>query len=398
MVTTRAQARALSGSSANTASQPIYYESEDDSGFESANEDGDDEYRPRAASRRSRSALTDQSEDENEDEIDEDEIDEDEIDEDEIDEDEIDEDEIDEDEIDEDEMIMVQIPGQNATESRSLLQATNGDFSPSSSDQETTIQSIEPPDDVQATAQEGTYHQEDIPHDVVPKNRQSNSLTFFEEQCESGPPSFKDLVQLEFFQTFPHDPAATLCKKHFLQLAEVWFQRRQGHTEKTIYQLSQKYPYSRVESLLNYTRDWSILQQVIWDEPWRQMPHEAFMKFLREQLHWAEIELRERRFRAIVKTGKRPRCTLENCGVLCCVHCLAEKNNGGDLYEWVKEARAEGRHGEWQDEDNAAVGEWKRRGIEEEGERIDIRPEYVSVGGLHFIVDVCNGKTMIRFQ
>ncbi|KAL7912197.1 hypothetical protein GGI35DRAFT_444650 [Trichoderma velutinum] len=232
----------------------------------------------------------------------------------------------------------------------------------------------------------------------MPQYRSSNQQTFFEERHESGPPSYKDLLWLEFYQTFPHDPAAILCKHHFLQLAERWFRRRQGHTEQTFYNLSQKFPYGRMENLLDYMRDQYILEQFIWDEKWRQMPHEEFMEILRVQLIHAEDELRERRHRAIAMTGKRPRCTLEGCGMLSCGYCLAWKNDGGDLYELVREARAKDVHGEWQEEDNAALKEYERSGVEEEGERVDIRPEYVSVGGLHFIADVCNGETMIRFQ
>lgn len=370
MVTTRAQARAESGNGAGTDSRPRYYESGEDPGFESEEEDGDDEYRPQTGSGRLRSTLTDRTEDD----------------------------------VDEDEMMLVQIPdsaqvsGQNATLLNPWLSDDTRDFLSSSSSPSPTLftpsssssdQSVEQPDDARTTATHGA---------ITSRYRPSNQPTFFEQQHESGPPSYRDLLQLEFYQTFPHDPAATLCKNHFLQLAERWFQRRQGQTEQTIYNISQKFPYGRVEKFFDYMRDRDILKQVIWDRKWRKMRPDDFMDDLSIGLRYAEIELLRRRRTAIVRTGKRPRCNLESCGKLSCGYCLSRKNRGGDLYELVREARAKEPHGEWREEDLAAFEEYKRMGVEEEGERVDVQPEYVSVGELHFIVDVCNGETMVRFQ
>ncbi|PKK50115.1 hypothetical protein CI102_7335 [Trichoderma harzianum] len=347
MVTTRAQARAESGNDADTDSRPRYYESEEDAGFEAEEEDGDD--------------------------------------------------------ADEDEMMLVQMPdlaevsGQNATLPNPWLSIDTRDFLSSSSSPSPSLftpsslsdQSVEQPDDAHTRAIHGA---------ITPPYRPSNQPTFFEEQHELGPPSYRELLQLEFYQTFPHDPAATLCKQHFLQLAERWFQRRQGQTEQTFHNIKEKFPYGGVEKFFDYMRDRDILKQVIWDEKWRQMRPDDFMDDLRIGLRYAEIELLRRRRTAIVRTGKRPRCSLESCGKLSCGYCLARKNYGGDLYELVREARARDVHGEWREEDFTAFEEYKRREMEEEGERADVQPEYVSVGELHFIVDVCNGETMIRFQ
>lgn len=367
MVTTRAQARAESGNDADTDSRPRYYESEDDSCFELEEEDGDDEYRPQTASRRLRSTFTGRSENGGD--------------------------------IDEDEMMLVPVPnsaqvsGQNVTLPNPWLSIHTRDFFSSSSSPSPSLfpplsssnQSVEQLDDAPAIA---------IHEVIIPRYRP----TFFEQQHEAGPPSYKDLLRLEFYQTFPHDPAATLCKQHFLQIAKRWFRRRQGQTEQTFHNISKKFPHGRVENLFDYMRDRDILKQLIWDEKWRQMPHREFMENLRLGLRNAEIEHRERRHAAIARTGKRPRCSLESCGKLSCGYCLARKNDIGDLYELVREARAEETHGEWQGEDLFAFEEFERRGLEEEGERVDVQPVYVNVGGLYFIVDVCNGETMVRFQ
>ncbi|KAL6695051.1 hypothetical protein J3F84DRAFT_399908 [Trichoderma pleuroticola] len=322
MVTTRAQARAESGNGADTDSRARYYESEEDA---DRSEDGDD--------------------------------------------------------ADEDEMMLVRMPdsaqgsGQNITLPDSWLSANTRDFLSSSSppslffpsSSSSSDQSIEPPDDAHTTP---------IHEAIIPRYQP----TFFEQQHESGPPSYEDLLRLEFYQTFPHDPAATLCKHHFLQLAERWFRRRQGQTEQTFHNISQKFPHGRVENLFDYMRDRDILKQLIWDEKWRQMPHEEFMENLRTWLRYAEIAHRRRRHAAIVRTGKRPRCSLESCGKLSCGYCLARKNDGGDLYGLVRGARAKELHGDWREEDNAAFEEYEGRGLEEEGERADVQPVYMATG------------------
>ncbi|KAL6825976.1 hypothetical protein J3E69DRAFT_366531 [Trichoderma sp. SZMC 28015] len=370
MVTTRAQARAESGNDADTDSRPRYYESDDGADFESEEEDGDNEYRPQTDSRHLRSTFTDRFEDGD----------------------------------DEDEMMLVQIPdsaqvsGQNVTLPNPWLSVDTRDSLPSYSSPPPSLfipsssssdQSVEQPDDAHTTAIHGA---------ITPRYRPSNQPTFFEEQHDLGPPSYRELLQLEFYQTFPHDPAATLCKQHFLQLAERWFQRRQGQTEQTFHNIKEKFPYGGVEKFFDYMRDRDILKQVIWNEKWRQTPPKEFMETLRLGLRYAETRQARQRRKAIVRTGKRPRCSLESCGKLSCGYCLARKNRGGDLYELVREVRAKELHGEWREEDLAAFEEYKRRGVEEEGERIDVQAEYVSVGELHFIVDVCNGETMVRFQ
>lgn len=347
MVTTRAQARAESGNGADTDSRPRYYESEDDSNFEAEEEDSND--------------------------------------------------------ADEDEMMLVQMPdsaqvsGQNATLTNPWSSVDTRDFLSSSSSPSPTLftpssssdQSVEQPDDAHTSA---------IHETITPRHRPPNQPTFFEQQHELGPPSYRELLQLEFYQTFPHDPAATLCKQHFLQLAGRWFQRRQGQTEQTFHNIKEKFPYGGVEKFFEYMRDRDILKQVIWNEKWRQKRPEEFMETLRMGLRYAEIEQARQRRKAIVRTGKRPRCSLESCGKLSCGYCLARKNYGGDLYELLREARAKEPHGEWREEDSSALKEYEKRGVEEEGERADVQPEYVSVGELHFIVDVCNGETMVRFQ
>ncbi|QYT02609.1 hypothetical protein H0G86_009601 [Trichoderma simmonsii] len=327
MVTTRAQARAESGYCADTDSRPRYYESEDDSGFEAEEEDGDDG--------------------------------------------------------DEDEMMLVQMPD-SAEVSDQNVTLTNPWLSV-----DTRGQSVEQPDDAHTTATHGA---------ITLRYRPSNQPTFFEQQHELGPPSYRELLQLEFYQTFPHDPTATLCRKHFLQLAERWFQRRQGQTEQTFHNIKEKFPYGGVEKFFDYMRDRDILKQVIWNEKWRQTPPNEFMETLRMGLRYAESKQARQRRKAIVRTGKHPRCSLESCGKLSCGYCLARKNNGGDLYELMRESKAKEPHGEWREEDLVAFEEYKRLEVEEEGERADVQPEYVSVGELHFIVDVCNGETMVRFQ
>ncbi|KAK4085521.1 uncharacterized protein Triagg1_511 [Trichoderma aggressivum f. europaeum] len=357
MVTTRAQARAESGNDDDTDSRPRYYESEEDSGFELEEEDGDDEYGPQTDSRRLRSTFTDRPEDG--------------------------------DDADEDEMMLVQIPDSAQVSDPNMASphpwslVDTRDFLSSSSSP--SDQSMEPPDD----AHTPTLHEA-----IIPRYKP----TFFEQQHESGPPSYEDLLRLEFYQTFPHDPAATLCKYHFLQIAERWYRRRQGQTEQMFHNIRKKFPHGRVENLFDYMRDGDILKQLIWGEEWRQMPHEKFMEALRLGLRYAEITQARHRREAIARTGKRPRCSLESCGKLSCGYCLARKNEGGDLYELMGEARAEELHGEWREEDVAAFEEYERRGVEEEGERADVRPVYVGVGELYFIVDVCNGETMVRFQ
>ncbi|KAL7791903.1 hypothetical protein V8C37DRAFT_381698 [Trichoderma ceciliae] len=245
--------------------------------------------------------------------------------------------------------------------------------------------------------------------EVTQQERPPDQRFFFQDELRLGPPSFMDLARLEFFQSFPHDPAATLCRRHFMQLAQSWHMRRQGHTENMIYNLHQEFRHSGVESLLNYSRDRQILAQAVWDEPWRGMENGEFMASLQQHVDWAESGLREQRRSAIASTGIPPRCDLDSCGVLACGSCLAMTNSQVSLYDAVREARARTWHGEWQDGDTAAFEEHQRRRIDaldledaqsrqRDREEMDMATAYASVGGLHFIVDVCNGETMIRFQ
>ncbi|KAH6603498.1 hypothetical protein Trco_008273 [Trichoderma cornu-damae] len=311
MVRTRSQARAKNHNGAsgmNVASRPTYYGDENDSIDESeaTEEDSDDEYKPRTDSRRVTPRVTKHHEGGGEDEEEKNEI--------------------------------PQTPGS--------MQASEQDYTP--------------PRDPNQTA---TYH-DTAGEEAAPQERPSDERFFFEDELRLGPPSFIDLTRLEFFQTFPHDPAATLCSRHFLQLAQSWHMRRQGHTENMIYDLNQEFPCSGVGSLLNFSRDREVLGQAVWDEPWRRMELAEFMRSLQQLLDWAEAELREQRRSAISGTGIPPRCELENCGALSCGYCLAMTNAEVNLYEAIREARAKSGHGAWQDGDAAAFEEHQRRRID----------------------------------
>ncbi|RFU75865.1 hypothetical protein TARUN_6391 [Trichoderma arundinaceum] len=372
MARTRSQARVQTHGRA-AASQPRYYENECDSsdGSVPAEQDSDGEYTPRATSRHTRSAAAGH----------------------------------------EDETgipqtpNLIQVEEQNLTPPRGPLRVINHSDS-SSPHQGTVVSQSSESTDLDQTVVYHDFSREGI----IPPERPSDQRFFFEDELRLGPPSFMDLTRLEFFQTFPHDPAATLCRRHFLQLAQSWFMRRQGHTENMIYDLNQEFPCSGVGSLLNFSRDREILGQAVWDEPWRRMDHVEFMANLQQHLQWAEVGLEEQRRSAIASTGIPPKCDLENCGVLSCGYCLAMMNSEVNLYQAIREARAQTWHGAWQDRDAPAFEEHQRRRIDalglvdtrqngqRERRKIDMRPAYVSVGGLHFIVDVCNGETMIRFQ
>lgn len=378
MARTRSQARAQNRngpSGVNPAPRPRYYDENDSSDESETTEEGnsDDEYRPQTPRRQIRPTAA-EDEDEGEDGIFQ-------------------------------TPHSLQVSEQNLTLPRGPLRVVNSNSSSLSYHEALTSQQSDSTDSNETITQQESPHEE-----VTLQEEPSSQRFFFEDELMLGPPSFMDLTRLEFFQTFPHDPASTLCRRHFLQLAQSWHMRRQGHTENMIHSLNEEFPYSGVGPLLNHARDRQILAQAAWDEPWRGMEQTEFMTSLEQHLNWAEVELREQRRSAIANTGIPPRCDLEKCGLLSCGYCIAMANEEGvNLYQAIREARAQTWHGAWQDGDTAAFEEHQRRRMDaldlgdglnghKDRREIEMGSAYVSVGGLHFIVDVCNGETMIRFQ
>jgi hypothetical protein len=250
---------------------------------------------------------------------------------------------------------------------------------------------------------------QEIPYEEV--TQQSARRFFFLDFPLPMGPYFPEFLQLEFFQSVPHDPAATLCRLHFLQLARSWYLRRQGNSEIETHDLGQSFP-DGVGAPPSYGRDMRILLQAVWDEPWRKMPLSEFMEILERSVTSAEDELWEKIRLAIIGMRRLPRCDLENCGRLLCGYCLALQGksclslqgNEVNLYGALREARGIG-HGRQLDGDDPGLREHerrKRRELHLDGQKglgeLDMRAAYVSVGGLHFVVDVCGGNTMIRFQ
>ncbi|XP_044717503.1 uncharacterized protein HRG_09011 [Hirsutella rhossiliensis] len=271
------------------------------------------------------------------------------------------------------------------------------------------------------------------------------------------PHKLDDLMRLELYQAYPHDPFSTLCMGHLLRLARWWHRRRSGAPE-----LEHELAAAAAADGINpadldgaagagVDPDQPSLRTAKHAEEWRRRDTDHLMRVLERAINHAAHRLREARRATILRTGQPPRCGLGyQGGVLLCVLCAAAEGVGGlrgllptmrdrilagdhgalapdetALFEEAHRARGdslfepgcghrassisgEGRHGD----DGLVIlchvcGH--RRPIDLwRGSRSDPLPQhglsrdadaaYVSVGGLHLVVDICEGITLIKFQ
>lgn len=185
-------------------------------------------------------------------------------------------------------------------------------------------------------------------------------------------------------------------------------------------------------------------------EEWRSRDTDSQMRGLERAIAHAQHKLREVRRATILHTGQPPRCGLGyQGGVLLCVLCAADEGAGGtrDLLSTMRKRLLAGEHGALGPDDTRVLEAHRSRGSSlfdpgcghgassiagdghhgddglvvwcqvcghrrlvdlGRGSRPDPLPQhglsrdpnaaYVSVGGLHLVVDVCESITLIKFQ
>ncbi|KOS16765.1 hypothetical protein ESCO_004657 [Escovopsis weberi] len=234
---------------------------------------------------------------------------------------------------------------------------------------------------------------------------------FYESHLVRRAPSFKDLCQLEFYQVFPHDSASTLCLQHFLQLAEPWFRRRGGYPETATRRLARRFPHGRLgvrHAQDAGARDAQAMALVAQREPWRLRPVEELMEDLKEEVLAAEQHLRYDRRACVRRHARAPDCGVGDPLRLVCAFCTAVRwPKARDVYGKMELLRRRGGgHGAFREEDEAhleggpaeaAAKEAARRRAGARPPMLDATHAYRSVGGLHFLVDACDGRVMIKF-
>ncbi|PHH63479.1 hypothetical protein CDD81_5760 [Ophiocordyceps australis] len=224
--------------------------------------------------------------------------------------------------------------------------------------------------------------------DGTPYKRRKRQPPSFQQSVKMPiSPSWLDLCRLDIYIAYPHDEISTLCRPHFFQLARAWHARRRDTTaaETHVPMHAVGDTYSLVRDAPLTATDQLSLQAALAAEPWRRMKTELVMRAVERLVGEAERMLGEQ-----CRRGAVP-CVLAEGGMVCAL-CEGLKHGTGELLHHVRRAAELRRHG-------AASKEEVRDGLSEEirdGEDANVR--YISFGGLHIIVDICDGKTFIKFQ
>ncbi|KJZ74756.1 hypothetical protein HIM_05873 [Hirsutella minnesotensis 3608] len=260
----------------------------------------------------------------------------------------------------------------------------------------------------------------------------------------------EDMERLELYQAYPHATFSTLCKQHFLALAGPWHRRRRGDSLLTQLDTSSLSPTSAIrETHLNAPRKPS-LQEAIGTEGWRRRDADEATRELGVAISQAEEQLQDERIETIFKTGHAPPCG--NCPrgqLLMCMPCVAAKQRGfHNVLTVIRHRKMAGQHcivrpqeQEMRQEhlletcgpfepgcghseasviENVACPEedgllirCDTCGFSRPVDLLHVRRKpahqarsfprvphaaYVSVGGLHIVVDICEGHTYIKFQ
>ncbi|KAK5997579.1 hypothetical protein PT974_02942 [Cladobotryum mycophilum] len=234
-----------------------------------------------------------------------------------------------------------------------------------------------------------------IQHHERPRQGCRVPKRFHQSPLPHSPPPFKDLTILEFYQVFPHDPAATLCLHHFIWLACAWFSRRRGDPELDIANLARQFPHSRVDHQLRYMRNDLVMAGIRQYDEWRQLPLEDLVEELKVEILTIEQRMRILRRNTIKRYGKAPSCCLNNGKALVCGFCTAMKYPKANLYDQMGALAGRATHGEIREDEEWLISRWPES--TEDGPWLDAADAYGSVGGLHFLVDGCDNHVMIKF-
>ncbi|KAM0428301.1 hypothetical protein ACHAPT_007202 [Fusarium lateritium] len=247
---------------------------------------------------------------------------------------------------------------------------------------------------------------------------------------------------LEFYLAYPHNRNATLCEYHFLQLSERWYERRKAGVEEDLKKMFKTSFGSK------YTPDFSSLGLPVDQDTWDLMPLEEFMGDLSRQIAEARDRLEKEQGRITFATGHTPMCEVgprdehlrcalcpddeepippEHMSVVPEAFDTAIAIRVQEIRErWEKDALTCGHTspimilnnkdpnllrceecGHTQPADSDArpakytlqiAGTLFPVEVCPSQMAINSRVGHGDVGGVHFIVDICSNKTMIKFR
>lgn len=248
---------------------------------------------------------------------------------------------------------------------------------------------------------------------------------------------------LEFYLAYPHNRNATLCEYHFLQLSEKWYERRKPGVESALEKMFETSFGCRDSP------DFSPFGLPIDEDTWDLKTLNEFMGDLSRQIEQAKLRLDQEHNRISFTTAHTPicevgprdehlRCTLcpEDDEKLMPVEhmSLVPEECDAAVTKWVQERREQ-----WEQDvltcghtspimilggKNPDILECEECGHTQQADSdacpakyelriasiripVEVSPSHMAmnsrlghgdVGGIHFVVDICTGNTLIKFR
>ncbi|KAF4994834.1 hypothetical protein FDECE_12982 [Fusarium decemcellulare] len=276
------------------------------------------------------------------------------------------------------------------------------------------------------------------------------SKSFGQDTFVSEWEAFELLNKLEFLQAYPHNRGSTLCAYHFLQRAETWYLRRKPAAKKELNRI--------YKNGVPYDFNFSHLTLPVDEKTWQLKTLQEFKDDLVREIGAATYRLGREQSRVISITGHTPACEVgpRDEPMNCCLcadgpetwssaealesipaqhRSVAPEGVDESIENWTRIRRKVNESdilgcghespimilgGDYGDvvecevcshtqSVHARYCKPRKFALRIAGIRIpvdvspsrmamDSRVGHASVGGLHFIVDNCSGKEMIKFR
>ncbi|WAO90948.1 Hypothetical protein NCS54_00839600 [Fusarium falciforme] len=249
---------------------------------------------------------------------------------------------------------------------------------------------------------------------------------------------------LEFYLAYPHNRNATLCEYHFLQLSEKWYERRKPGVESALEKMFETSFGCRDSP------DFSPLGLPIDQDTWDLKTLNEFMRDLSRQIEQAKLRLDQEHNRISFTTAHTPICEVgPRDKHLKCTLCpeddekpvpvehmsVVPEECDAEIAKWVQERKEQweqdilacghtspimilggGKNpdileceecGHTQPADSDACPSKYELRIATIRVPVEVSPSHMAmnsrlghgdVGGIHFVVDICTGNTLIKFR